>query len=93
MYVRLTFVDLNPVKSNYYPFMISLDKCNGSCNVADGLSTNICVSSKTKDLDIKVFNLKKRINEAKKLVKLVSCDCKFKFNGKICKSNQKMEWF
>ena len=36
MYVRSTFVDLNPIKSNYYPFMISLDKCNGSCNVADG---------------------------------------------------------
>ena len=28
--------------------MISLEKRNGSCNVADDLSTNICPSSETK---------------------------------------------
>ena len=26
--------------------MISLDKCNGNCNVVDELSTKICVPSK-----------------------------------------------
>ena len=36
---RLTLIALNPVKLNYYPHMISLDKCNGSCNNAvDDLS-------------------------------------------------------
>ena len=36
-------IDLNPVKFNYYPFIISLDKCNGSFNHAvDGLSAKIC---------------------------------------------------
>ena len=30
---RPTVIDLNPVELTYYPFMISLDKCNGSCNV------------------------------------------------------------
>ena len=48
MYVRPTLIDLNPVEPNYYPFIIRLDVCNGSCNVADDLSTNIYVSSKTK---------------------------------------------
>ena len=28
-----TLIDLNPVEVKYYPFMISLDKCNRSCNV------------------------------------------------------------
>ena len=28
-------VDLNPVELNYYPFMISLGKCSGSCNAFD----------------------------------------------------------
>ena len=31
--VRPTLIDLNPVELRYYPFMISLDRCNGSCNV------------------------------------------------------------
>ena len=30
---RPTLIDLNPVYLKYYPFMISLDKCNGTCNV------------------------------------------------------------
>ena len=32
--IRSTLTDLNPVKFNYYPFMVSVDKCNGSCNIA-----------------------------------------------------------
>ena len=57
--------DLNPVKVNYYPLMISLDKCDGSCNVADDLSMKICVSNEIKDINVKVFNMITRINEAK----------------------------
>ena len=30
--VRPTLIDLNSVELKYYPFMISLNKCNGSCN-------------------------------------------------------------
>ena len=29
-----TLNDLNPIELNYYPFLISLDKRNGSCNAA-----------------------------------------------------------
>ena len=38
--VRSTLIDMNPVKLKYYPFMISLNKCTGGCNV---LSPKICV--------------------------------------------------
>ena len=31
--VRPTLIDLKPVEFKYCPFIISLDKCNGSCNV------------------------------------------------------------
>ena len=64
-----TFVDLNFVELNSFPFMINLDKCNGSCNVADELSTKICVLSKTKVVNVTVFNMITRINEAKTLIK------------------------
>ena len=45
--VRPTFIDLNPIESKHYPFMISLNKCNGSCNV---LSPKIYVPKKNKNI-------------------------------------------
>ena len=35
--IRPTLINLNPTELNYYPFMISLDKCSRSCNAADDL--------------------------------------------------------
>ena len=43
--VRLTLIDFNPVELKYYPFMINLTKCTGSCNV---LSRKIYVPKETK---------------------------------------------
>ena len=48
--VSLILIDLNPVQLKHYPFMITLDKCNGSCNA---LSTKMCVPKETKDLNVK----------------------------------------
>ena len=39
---RPTVIDLNSVELKYYPFMVSLDKCSGSCNSANDISTKIC---------------------------------------------------
>ena len=86
---RPTVINLNPVELNYYPFMINLDKCIGSCNAVDGLSTKIYSPSKTKDIDVKVFNMITRINEDKTLIKHISCGCKCKFNSTTCNSNKK----
>ena len=40
-----SLIDLNPVELKYYQFMISLDKCSGSCNV---LSPKICIPKEQK---------------------------------------------
>ena len=53
-------VDLNPVKLRYYTFMISLDKCSGSCNV---LSPKRCVSKKY--INFKKLNIITNKNEGK----------------------------
>ena len=42
--IRPTIIDLNSVEHNYYSFMVCLDKCSGTSNAADDLSTRICVS-------------------------------------------------
>ena len=39
--IRPTIIDLNFVELDYCPFMSRLHKCNGICNAADGLSTEM----------------------------------------------------
>ena len=86
--VRPTIIDLNPLELKYYSLMVSLDKCSGSCNSGNDLSSQICVLSKTKDINVKAFNIITRINEAKTLVKHISCDCICNFNSTTCSSNK-----
>ena len=52
--VRHTLINMNPNELKYYPFMISLNKYTGSCNV---LSPKICVPKESKDIDVKAFNM------------------------------------
>ena len=66
----------NVIEPNHNPFMISLDKCRWSCHTVDGLSTKICVLSETKGINIKIFNMTTRINEAKTFMKHILWDCK-----------------
>ena len=68
--------------------MISLDKCNESCNTVDVLSANICIPSKIKDINVKGFNIITNKNKAKAMVKHVSFDSKCKFNCTTCNLNQ-----
>ena len=49
--------------------MVSLDKCNGNCNVEDDLFTKICFPNETKEVNVKVLDMIIRINEVKTLVK------------------------
>ena len=49
-----TLTDLNPLRNNWYSFMISLDRCNISFNFGGG---GICFLNKTKHVNVKLFNL------------------------------------
>ena len=84
---RPTLIDLNPIDLKYNPIMVSLDKCNGSCNA---LSSKICFSIETKDINVKVYDMIPIKNEAKAMTKHLSCDCKCKFNITTCNSNQNL---
>ena len=69
VWLSLILIDVNHVALNYYTFMISLDKCNESCNVVEDLSTKIYVANKKEEVNVKVFNMLTRINESKALGK------------------------
>ena len=79
--IRPTLIDFNPVELKYYPFMISLDKCNRSYNV---LPPKICAPKKNKRHKFKAFNMITNKSEAKTMTKHISCDCKCTFNSTAC---------
>ena len=87
--IRLALIDLNIFELNWYPYMVCLDKYNRSCNAADDLFMKICIPSKAKDINVKVFNVIITNSEVKTLVKHISCYCKCKADSGTCNSNQK----
>ena len=83
--VRPILIDMNPVELKYYPFIISIDKCTGICNVLPPK----CFPKETKDINVKVFNMITNKNEAGAMTEHISCNCKCKFNSTICDPNLK----
>ena len=77
--VRPTPINMNPVDLIYLPFMISLNKCTGSCNV---LSPEICVPEETKDTYVEKMDVNKTCQyECKNY-----CKCKkdYSWNPSTC---------
>ena len=62
--------------------------CCKSFNVHNDLSNTVCVPNKTEDLTLSLFNMITGINELRTLTKHISCECKCKFDGRKCNSNQ-----
>ena len=83
--VITNIIDMNLAELKYYPFVINLNECIGSCNV---LSPKICVPKEAKNINIKAFNMIRK-EEAKAITEHISYDCKCKFNSTTSNSNQK----
>ena len=60
----------------------SLDRSDGSCNTVKNPFARICVRSKIEDGNWKVFNMIKGINESKTLLKCISRECRYEFDGR-----------
>ena len=74
--IRITLIDGNLDGLHYYPFVISMNSCDESCNTAEDPFGRIFASNKMEDLNLKVFNMIKGINESKTLAKRISCECR-----------------
>ena len=89
---QLTLINLNPNDCSqeflYYPLVVKLDRCVGSFNTLNDLSNKACVLNKREDLNLSVSNMITGINDSKTLTKHISCECKSKFDGRKCNSNQ-----
>ena len=87
-----TLIDLHPNEYSqdfyYYPFEVKLDRCVGSCNTLNNLSNKVCVPIKTENLNLSVFNIIAGINESKSSTKHIVYECKCRFDGRKCNSDQ-----
>ena len=54
----------------------------------NNFSYEVCVPNKTGDLNLSMFNKITGTNESKTLLKDISCKCKYRFNGRKCKSDK-----
>ena len=66
--IQPTLINLHPNKYSqelqYYPFVVKLYGCVGSCNTLNDLSNKKCVPNKSEDLNIHVSNLiKEKMNQ------------------------------
>ena len=58
-------ININSNKPLFYPYTIKIDKFSGSCNNINDPYSKMCVSNVVKNINIKVFNLMSRTNEAR----------------------------
>ena len=91
--IQSTLINLHPNKYNeefqYYPFAVKLDRWVGSCNTLYNLSNKVCVPNKTEDFNIDFFKMVTGKHGSKILTNDISRECKYKFDGRKCNSNQK----
>ena len=75
----------NPV---FYPFSIKTNKCSGNCNNINDLFAKICVPDAAKYLNVKVFSLMSRTNEAKIIKWHETCRCECRLDAIVCSDKQ-----
>ena len=87
---RPQVVNVNSNNPIFYPFSIKTSKCSGNCNNINNLYAKLCVPDVIKDLNIKVFNLMWRTNEARFIEWHETCKCKSRLDAIVC--NNKHRW-
>ena len=88
--VRPTIMNFGSDELHYYPFIIIMNKFNGSCDAVADPFGRICIRNGMEDVNPNVFNMMKEINESRTLLKKhVPCKCRSKFDGRKCKLRQK----
>ena len=61
---RPQVINVNGGEPVYFSLSIETSKCSGSCNNINYPYANICVPDVVKNLNVKVFNLMSKTNEA-----------------------------
>ena len=67
--IRSTLIDLNLDELHYGSFIISINRCDGSCNTVEDPFCRTFFPNKIEDVNLKVFNMITGTNETKDTLK------------------------
>ena len=88
--IRSEIVNVNTNEPMFYPYSITINKCQGSCNTINDPYAKICVPNTIKNINVKIFNLISRTNETRHIEWHKTCNCKCSLNVSVC--NNKQRW-
>ena len=88
--VRPELININSNEPLFYPCSIKTNKSSGSCNNINDPYSKMCVSDVVKNINVKVFNLMSRTNEAKHIKWHKTSKCKCRLDASVC--NNKQRW-
>ena len=90
--IQPNFINLHPNEYSQefrcYTLAVKLDRCVGSCDALNELSNKVCVPNTMQDTNLSLFDMITVINGLKTLAKHISYECKCRFDGRKCNSNQ-----
>ena len=81
-------INANNNEPVFYPYIIKVNKCSGSCNNINDPYAKLCIPDIAKSRNVKVFNLMSRINEAKSIIWHKTCKCVCRLTSSVCNSRQ-----
>ena len=77
-------------KPSFYPYRVKISKCSGSCNNINDPYAKLCVLDVVKNMNVEVFNLVSRTNEAKYINWHGTCKCKCRLDAIVCNNKQRL---
>ena len=88
--INLNGNNLNTKDPFFYPYIIKINRCKGSCNTINDPYAKMCVPDQIENTNVKVFNILSRTNETRHIKWHKTCKCKCKLDASIC--NNKQRW-
>ena len=76
--IRAEIINFNSNKPLFHVYSIKVNKCSGSCNNINNPYSKLCIPDVSKNINVKVFNLMSRTNEATHIKWHETCKCKYK---------------
>ena len=81
---RPEVININSNEPLFYPYSIKTNKCCGICNDTNDPYAKFCVPDVVRGINVKVFNLMSRTNDARYIAWYETCKWKCRFNASIC---------
>ena len=82
-------ININSNEPWFYPYSVKISKCSGSSNNNNDPYAKICVPDISKNMNVKVFNLISRTNEARCIKWHETCKCQYRLDASVCNNKQK----